>query len=366
MSEPARIRDAIILAEPDRDPLRPVARVPYLVRTILSLQRAGIERCVVVGAGSPPADRRIRCDVVTAPAMPPAVDDRLRIVVDPGTLVDATLVRDLQSRARPGRTLDVAELGGRVRVVPGALSANGGTPERPAHGTLRRVDMPGTVGALLQALENPRDGWLDRILHRRLSRPLTRLLLHTPLSPNAVTVLGIALGVAGGFVLGLPGPSAVAVAILLLVASAVLDCSDGELARICHAESRLGHWLDISGDTVVHLAVLWGIVERIARTGSPPGRGWVVLLLVGVIGAFVVITRSEATEARRRRVAAWENTALDRVLSPLTTRDWHVFPVAFALAGRLDLLVPAAAVGAQVFWMLGLLLLVRVLRRAPV
>jgi hypothetical protein len=81
------------------------------------------------------------------------------------------------------------------------------------------------------------------------------------------------------------------------------------------------------------------------------------------VGAFAVITWSDATEARRRRVAAWENQLLDRVLSPLTTRDWHVFPVLFALAGRLDLLVPAAAVGAHLFWVMGLVLLLRVLRK---
>ena len=55
---------------------------------------------------------------------------------------------------------------------------------------------------------------------------------------------------------------------------------------------------------------------------------------------------------------------LDGVLGPLTTRDWYVFPVAFALAGRLDWLVPAAAVGAHVFWLVTLVLLARVLRAA--
>jgi hypothetical protein len=71
-------------------------------------------------------------------------------------------------------------------------------------------------------------------------------------------------------------------------------------------------------------------------------------------------------EARRREVATWENGVLDGVLSPLTTRDWYVFPVLFALAGRLDLLVPAAAVGANVFWPTVLVMVRRVLSRAPV
>ena len=88
------------------------------------------------------------------------------------------------------------------------------------------------------------------------------------------------------------------------------------------------------------------------------------LLGLGILGAFAVITWSEESEVRRHRVEAWENHVLDGVLSPLTTRDWYVFVVAFALAGRLDLLVPAAAAGAHVFWVTVLVLLRRVLRRA--
>jgi phosphatidylglycerophosphate synthase len=357
------IREAIIVPEAG-DPLRPVARVPLLVRTILALQRAGVERCTLVGPLVPPADPRIRCALATAPTLAPPADDALRLVVGARTVIDPTLVRDLQARARPGQVLEIEADGARVRVAPGPrVAENGGARLAPGAGTLRRADGPGLDQALLSALENPRDGYLDRLFRRRLSRPLTRLLIRTPVTPNAVTVLGIALGVAGGLLLGVPGVAAVVAAIVLLEASAVLDCSDGELARLRFAESRLGHWLDMTGDTVVHVAVLAGIARRVARAGSTPGWPLLAALLVGVLGAFAVISWSEATEARRGRLAGWENRLLDGVLSPLTTRDWHVFPVLFALAGRLDLLVSAATVGANLFWVTGLVLLLRVLRR---
>src|SRR5439155_667074 len=208
-----------------------------------------------VGSLSPPADARIRCALATTPVLAPPADDALRLVMGADTVIDPTLVRDLQARARPGQVLEVEADGAWVRVAPGPLVAgNGGTRLGPGAGTLRRAGSAGLEQALLRGLENPRDGYLDRLLRRRLSRPLTRLLLRTPVTPNAVTVVGIALGVAGGLL-------------------------------------------------------------------------------------------------------------LDRVLSPLTTRDWHVFPVVFALAGRLGLLVPAAAVGANLFWVTGLVLLLRVLRR---
>jgi phosphatidylglycerophosphate synthase len=357
------IREAIIVPEPG-DPLRPVARVPLLVRTILTLQRAGVERCTLVGPLVPPADPRIRCALATAPTLTPPADDALRLVVGAGTVIDPALVRDLQARARPGQVLEFEADGAWVRVAPGPrVAGNGGVRLGPGVGTLRRADSSGLELALLGALENPRDGYLDRLFRRRLSRPLSRLLVRTPITPNAVTVVGIVLGVAGGLLLGVPGVAGVAVAVVLLEASAVLDCSDGEIARVRFAESRLGHWLDVTGDTLVHVAVLAGIARRVAHAGSAPGWGLLAALLVGVLGAFAMISWSDATEARRRRVPRWENRLLDGVLSPLTTRDWHVFPVLFALVGRLDLLVPAAAVGANFFWATGLVLLLRVVRR---
>jgi len=363
MPTSAPIRDAIVLASGDA--FRPVARVPLLVRTILALQRAGIERCTLVGIARPPGDSRIRCTLVSAPTFEPPSDDALRLLVGAGAVIDDALVRDLQARARPGEILEMEEGGARVRVAPGRLIAgNGGVRVARGAGTLRPAVMGGAERTLLLALEHPRDGYLDRLLHRRLSRPLTRLPLRTPLSPNAVTAVGIALGMAGGLALAYPGAGPVVAGILMLLASSVLDCSDGELARLSHAESRLGHWLDITGDTAVHLSLLSGIGARIASMGSAPGWPVVILLGFGVVAAFGVVTWSDDTETRRRRVPGWENRVLDGVLSPLSTRDWHVFPVAFALAGRLDLLVVGAAVGAHVFWVTTLVILLRVLRRA--
>jgi phosphatidylglycerophosphate synthase len=212
---------------------------------------------------------------------------------------------------------------------------------------------------------NPRDGYLDRLLYRRCSRPLTERLLRTSIHPNAVTLVGIAAGVTGGLLVGSPGTAALLGGAALLFVSAVFDCSDGELARRRGAETRLGHVLDVTGDMLVNLALLVGIAARVMRSGWAPAPGVLALLLAGVVASFAAITWSEQTEDRRHRLAgAWENRVLDGVLAPLTTRDWYVFPLAFALAGRLELLVPAAALGAQVFWATVALLVRRVLRRA--
>jgi len=211
---------------------------------------------------------------------------------------------------------------------------------------------------------HPRDGYFDRLVSRRLSPAVTRLLVPTAVTPNAVTVASTAIGVAGGLLVGSEGPGGIVAGILCLLASGVLDCCDGELARLRGTTSRLGHALDIIGDTLVAVALLAGIALHLTRSGAFPGWHALVALFLGVVGGFSVITGSEATAERRHRVDRWENRVLDGVLGPLTTRDWYVFPIAFALVGRLGWLVPAAAVGAHVFWLVGLVLLLRVLRAA--
>lgn len=214
--------------------------------------------------------------------------------------------------------------------------------------------------------DDPRDGYIERCLFRPLARPVTRRLLSTAVSPNAVTVTGAAAGIAGGLLIGSAGAGGVLAGVACLALSGVLDCADGELARRRGMVSRVGHLLDIAGDLAVNVAVLAGIARRLLRTGAVPD--WPVLLTLGlgVAGAFAVITWSDASASRRLGIPRWENAVLHGVLSPLSTRDWHVFPVAFALAGRLDLLLLGAAVGAHVFWAAALVLLLRVRRAAQV
>jgi phosphatidylglycerophosphate synthase len=359
------IREAIVVAGPG-DAGRRIAGLPLLLRTLLTLQRAGIERCTLVGA-EPPRDARLRLPVETARELRAAADDAPRLVVGPGAVIDAALVDAVGARVRPGAVLEVEQDGVHVRVAPGRLvAADDGPRVVPPAGTLRSAAAPAAIleRALLEHLGNPRDGYLDRLVFRRGSRLVTPLLLRTPLSAGGVTLLNIVLGVAGGLLLGAGGGAGVAAGVALLVASGVLDCADGEVARLRFTESTLGHWLDVVGDTAVHGALLAGVAIHLARAHALPGWPVLALLAAGIAGAFGAITWSEQTEERRRRVRAWENRVLDGVLAPLSTRDWHVLVVAFALAGRLEWLVVGAAGGAHVFWLLVAWLLRRVLGRA--
>ena len=78
-------------------------------------------------------------------------------------------------------------------------------------------------------MENVYDGFVSRHLNRRVSRPMARLLSHTPVTPNQVSIvsLGVALGSFLCFVYGYH-----IIAALLAQASSVVDGVDGDLARL--------------------------------------------------------------------------------------------------------------------------------------
>ena len=105
---------------------------------------------------------------------------------------------------------------------------------------------------LWASLTSTADGLVDRFFNRPLGRPLSKLLVRTPISPNQVSIVSILIGLAsawffarGNFVTGA----------LVFQLCAIIDCVDGDLARALFKQSRLGKWLDLGGDQVVHFSV---------------------------------------------------------------------------------------------------------------
>ena len=79
---------------------------------------------------------------------------------------------------------------------------------------------------------------------RRLSPYVTRLLLRTPVTANAVTALMIPAGLFAALALTLPGLAGAAAAVVLAQFQLLLDCCDGEVARWRRTFSPRGVYLD--------------------------------------------------------------------------------------------------------------------------
>jgi phosphatidylglycerophosphate synthase len=202
--------------------------------------------------------------------------------------------------------------------------------------------------ALWASLGSSADGMVDRFVNRPLGRVLSKLLVHTSVSPNAVSVASILIGVAsaplfaaGNFVVGA----------LVLQLCAIVDCVDGDLARALFKQSALGKWLDIGGDQVVHFSVFLGIGIGVARSyPQVPALVLGISAAVGVLLCFPVIIRGLRQPAEER------GYLLAKLMDSTANRDFTVLLLALGIIGRMDLFLWMAGIGIHLFWIALLIL----------
>jgi phosphatidylglycerophosphate synthase len=96
---------------------------------------------------------------------------------------------------------------------------------------------------------------IDVYVHRPLAYVLARAFRPLPISPDFVTVLSILAGIASAVSLLASFPHHLQASGLLLFLSAVLDCADGQLARMRGTSSIFGRMLDGTADLVTVGAV---------------------------------------------------------------------------------------------------------------
>lgn len=211
----------------------------------------------------------------------------------------------------------------------------------------------GLVAALAAATQES-DGflarWVDRPLSRRLSPRLAALGVH----PNAVTLGGVSIGLAGAWLLAQAGYAAHVAGALLFLVAVVLDGVDGEVARLRLKESRFGHYLDIITDNLVHVAVFVGIALGLHRQ-APDARHLYALglLLIG----FGLCALTVALVLRSGPPKGGRGSWAERLITALNSRDFAYLVLLLAVANRLEWFLWGAAVGTYVFagllWALG-------------
>ena len=120
-------------------------------------------------------------------------------------------------------------------------------------------------------------------LNRVLSKPLTALFLHSPLTPNHITTLSLALGLGAGYLFsqGRYGTSLAAACLNAL--AVILDNCDGEIARAKNMKSNFGAWYDIAADFLTDVSLFGGVALGALRNHSEgPVFLFVVLTFSGV------------------------------------------------------------------------------------
>lgn len=288
-----------------------------------------------------------------APSGEPVQCVASEMVVVPASVMQGREARGLAGAAVPVRHwLERAAIDGRARVL-----MTGRHPAEWYQDVRTEADVPLAERRLLSSLKGEFEGFVDRYFNRKLSRWFTRLFLGLGLSPNAITMVATAvgLGAAAGFGLGTYG-AGIAAALLFQLA-AVIDCCDGEVARLTFTESPFGAWLDIAMDNVVHMAIFGGIAVGAYQQAAGEAHAWVPLTLgagaiLGNALSFWLVNRAQKVKAASRwrtpEHAAWAEFMLQNVAS----RDFSVVVLIFAVLGKLEWFLWMASAGALVFALL--------------
>ncbi|MDR0830916.1 MAG: CDP-alcohol phosphatidyltransferase family protein, partial [Prevotellaceae bacterium] len=103
------------------------------------------------------------------------------------------------------------------------------------------------------------ENWLDRIFYRKIGYKIAFWLKNSGITPNQITIISIFFGVAAGYlfypvglVADLSYPHILwlnGLGVILLIFANILDCVDGQLARLTGIKSQVGRILDgVAGD----------------------------------------------------------------------------------------------------------------------
>jgi len=203
---------------------------------------------------------------------------------------------------------------------------------------------------LLQSCGLSNDSFMDKTITRFFSRQLTRLFLKTPLSPNMITILSLFIGLISAvfFLQGTHENSIIGAGLLLL--SAWIDCTDGEVARLKFSESKIGGKLDILCDNLVHFSVFFAIGMGLYQ--STENNIFMFFGLFAVFGSLVsFLILSSSIIDKKEKVSANtvdlknKNTLTDN----MANRDFIYFLFFMSLIGRVDVFICITAFGSNIF-----------------
>ncbi|GAA2258134.1 hypothetical protein GCM10010415_19770 [Streptomyces atrovirens] len=175
-------------------------------------------------------------------------------------LADSPADRVVTALDAEGADVHRPELGSLVATVPGDPQTR-----NEARQAVAAVD---DEAVRLKSAVKARDGFFTTYFISPYSRYIARWCARRGLTPNQVTTASLitALIAAGCAATGTRGGFVAAGALLL--ASFVLDCTDGQLARYSLQYSTLGAWLDATFDRAKEYAYYAGLALGAARGGD--------------------------------------------------------------------------------------------------
>ena len=129
--------------------------------------------------------------------------------------------------------------------------------------------------ASLKSIET--ENVIDRIFYRPIGFRIARMLRGTGVTPNMITIISIFVGAAAGFMFYHSDIKYAIYGILFLIFANILDCVDGQLARLTGIKSAIGRILDGFAGDIWFASIYIGFALRLS---NEYGTNWFFALAV--------------------------------------------------------------------------------------
>jgi phosphatidylglycerophosphate synthase len=158
------------------------------------------------------------------------------------------------------------------------------------------VSLFSQIATAYRETKKPKDILWNRFVARPIAAVCLVPLAKTRITPNQITFLSLLAFVAGAVLLAIePGHAWLVAAVCVLELSYVLDCVDGQLARLRHRSSPVGAHLDFLMDELKAFLLVAACGVRLWR--SDGHELWLIEALLGLV---VVASAISMTTFMRR------------------------------------------------------------------
>ncbi|MBT7430400.1 MAG: CDP-alcohol phosphatidyltransferase family protein, partial [Ilumatobacter sp.] len=100
---------------------------------------------------------------------------------------------------------------------------------------------------------------VNRYIQDPMGKQIASFLKNTPITPNQVTFFSVFTGFASGYAFSFSSQASMFLGGLLLEVTLVLDCVDGQLARVKGMASEWGRLIDGIAGYFAYFAVIIGL-----------------------------------------------------------------------------------------------------------
>jgi phosphatidylglycerophosphate synthase len=370
-----------------------VGGLSLVERAVLAAQRAGVPRSVVIGTEEPVGSTaaRLRARDAKVSFADWNAFQRLDLtdgvlLIRNGVLVEPRALAMLLDRSRTEDVRGVLVSGGsagdpdlaivRSSAAGALVGANGAddlmrrlTHIEPrlevslAPFLCRRVEPDSDLAEIETAYirhQNGRESFFTKKI-RKFSVPLSRVLVRHCVGPNQVTLMGLVLAIGAAAAVSVDVYVASLAGALLYYASMILDCSDGEVARLSFRDSAFGAWFETVVDYLTYFLLLGGLVLASQRRGND--NFVLEAAIVALAGSVIVVA---VAAYLRQRVAGKDPGQFDYASAAAlrSSTKFHRFArwgrqwikrstiahlvVAFAIVNQLSILIYLWSFGAVV------------------